>query len=132
MKRTILIYIIAALVLITTVVWAWNSGFYGGLPEILMFVGVFIIVGFALFIGISRTRSHLKKEPAEDELSRKVMVKASSLSYYISIYFWLALMYFSDRIVLENHTLIGVGIMGMAIIFFLCWLGVKLLGFKSE
>ena len=132
MKRTVLIFIISALVTITVIIWAVNAGIPGSFRETLMFGSILIVVGFAFFIGIRRARSHLRKEPAEDELSRKVMVKASSLSYYISIYLWLIIMYFSDKSALETHTLIGAGIIGMAVIFFLSWLGVKLYGLKRE
>ena len=51
--------------------------------------------------------------------------------YYISIYFWLFIMYVSDKTSLEAHSLVGGGILGMAVIFLLCWLGVKAFGMKN-
>jgi peptidoglycan/LPS O-acetylase OafA/YrhL len=132
MKRTVLIFFIALLVLVSLTLWAVNADMSGNLQEILVTAGVLILVGFAVFIGIVRLRSYARKEPAEDELSRNIMTKASSLSFYISLYFWLVVMYYSDKTKLEAHSLIGAGIMGMAIIFLLCWLGVKLVGWKNE
>jgi peptidoglycan/LPS O-acetylase OafA/YrhL len=132
MKRTILIFVICLLVLMAVLVWVFDSKMSGGLPEILMVAGVFIIVGFAAFIGIQRAASVARKEPLEDELSKKVMMKTASLSYYISLYLWLFIMYISDRTTMETHTLIGAGILGMAIIFFLSWLYSKFFGFKNE
>ena len=132
MKRTFLTFIVAALVLITTLFWAFNADISGNIQEIIMIGTVFILVGFAVYIGITRARSHLKNEPAEDELSKKIMIRTSSLSYYISIYFWLFLMYISDRSTLETHTMIGAGILGMAVIFFLSWLWIKFRGIKNE
>lgn len=132
MKRTILIFVIALLALVSIALWAVNAELKGNLPEILMMAGVLILVGFAVFIGIVRLRSNVRKEPAEDELSRKIMTKASSLSFYVSLYLWLVVMYYSDKTKMEVHSLIGAGIMGMAIIFLLCWLGVKLMGWKNE
>lgn len=132
MKRTILIFVIALLALVSMALWAVNAELKGNLPEILMMAGVLILVGFAVFIGIVRLRSNVRKEPAEDELSRKIMTKASSLSFYVSLYLWLVVMYYSDKTKMEVHSLIGAGIMGMAIIFLLCWLGVKLMGWKNE
>ena len=41
-------------------------------------------------------------------------------------------MYFSDRITLPIHSLIGGGILGMTVIYFLCWPGIKLAGLKHE
>jgi hypothetical protein len=60
------------------------------------------------------------------------MTRASSLAFYISIYLWLFVMYVSDKTTLPSHTLIGGGIVAMAMVFFLCWLGVRLFGMKHE
>jgi hypothetical protein len=125
MKKTILIFVIAALVLVSLIVWAVKSDFSGGNPDILMMTGALIVVGFAVYLGALRIRSKLRKEPFEDELSKREKTKASSLSFYISIYMWLLIMYVSDKTELETHSLIGAGIMGMALVFFLCWIGVK-------
>jgi hypothetical protein len=40
-------------------------------------------------------------------------------------------MYVSDKVKWETHSLVGAGILGMAIIFFLSWLGVKLFGLRN-
>jgi hypothetical protein len=125
MKKSVIIFVLAGLVLVSTALWVVKTKLSGNIPEILMITNVLIIVGFAVYIGVIRFRSSLRKEPAEDELSRHVMTKASSLSFYISIYWWLFLMYMSDKTSLANHTLIGAGIMGMALIFFFSWIGVK-------
>ena len=92
---------------------------------------VFILVGFAVALGAARLRSRRRGEPAEDELSKRVMTRASSLAYYVSIYLWLFIMYISDKATLPAHTLVGTGIAGMAVVFLLCWLGVKLFGLKN-
>jgi hypothetical protein len=63
---------------------------------------------------------------------RRMSCQKRSISYYISIYFWLVLMNFSDRIKLESHSLIGAGVLGMAIIFALCWLVIWLTGLRNE
>ena len=131
MKRTIVIFVVACLVLASFILWILNARMSWNMQEILMIAIGLIMVGFAFLIGISRFKSTLRKEPPEDELSRTIMTKASSLSYYISIYLWLFIMYISDRVKWETHTLIGAGILGMAVIFSLSWLGVKLTGFRN-
>jgi hypothetical protein len=132
MKRTIIIFVVALLVVLTFILWTMNSGPGWDLPQIIMISVGLIIVGFAVYIGISRLKSTLRKEPAEDELSKSIMTKASSLSYFVSIYLWLFVMYISDKVKLETHTLIGAGILGMAVIFALSWLGVKFIGLRNE
>ena len=131
MKKTVLIFVICVLVVMMVLVWVFNSKMSGGLHEILMVATVFIIVGFAILFGIRRVNSIARKEPLEDELSKKVMMKTASLSYYISLYLWLFIMYMSDKTTLETHTLIGTGIIGMSIIFFLSWLYNKFFGLRN-
>ncbi len=127
MKKTILIFVIIGLVAVTLILWIVKTRTIT-YQDILMLGGVLVVVGFAVFIGINRIKSVIQKEPLEDELSKKIMTKASSISYYISIYLWLIIMYFSDKMTLESHSLIGAGILGMAIIFLLSWIGVKMFG----
>ena len=132
MKRTIVGFVVSALVLASLALWALKGHISGNTQEIVMAGIVLVLVGFAVFLGVSRVRSHLRREPAEDELSRNVMTRASSFSYYISIYLWLFIMYISDKTSLEAHSLVGGGILGMAVIFLFCWLGVKAFGMKNE
>jgi hypothetical protein len=131
MKRTIIIFVVALLVVFTFILWIMNSGMEWNSPEMLMIAVSLVVMGFAVYIGIARLKSTLRKEPAEDELSKSIMTKASSLSYYISIYLWLFIMYISDKVKWETHTMVGAGILGMAVIFFLSWLGVKLFGLRN-
>jgi hypothetical protein len=130
MKRTILMFIISALVVATLALWVFKGRVAGNTQEFLMVGTALVIVGFAVYLGMSRLRSHRLREPAEDELSKKVMTRVSSLAYYISIYLWLFVMYVSDKTTLPAHSLIGTGILGMAVVFLLCWLGVKAFGMK--
>jgi hypothetical protein len=104
----------------------------GNIQEILMMAGGLILVGFAIFVAVTRARSSARKEPPEDEFSKKVLLKASSLSFYISIYWWLFLMYISDRVEWEAHTLMGAGILGMAIVFFASWLWTRFYGIGHD
>jgi hypothetical protein len=124
-------FVISALVLATLGLWALKGHLAGNILEIVQAGIVLLVVGFAVFLGLSRLRSHRLGEPGEDELSKTVMTKASSLAYYVSIYLWLFVMYISDKTTLETHTLVGAGIAGMAVVFVLCWLGVKLFGMKN-
>jgi len=125
-------FVISALVLVSLALWALKGHIAGNAQEMIMGAIVLLVVGFAVYLGISRLRSHRSGETAEDELSKTVMRRASSLAYYISIYLWLFVMYVSDKTKLEAHSLVGAGIAAMAVVFVLCWLGVKLFGMKSE
>ena len=132
MKKSILVFIIAMLVLITTGIWFFSGNNKLKITDILNFGVIVVIISFAVFIGIKRFLSTKRGEPAEDELSKKVLQRAAGLSYYVSLYMWLAIMYFSDRTELENHTLIGAGILGMAVIFAICWSVINFTGIRNE
>jgi hypothetical protein len=131
MKKTIITFVISALLLFSLVLWAINADISGNIQAYLMIAVVIVMVGFALYNGLERLKSLRRKEPIEDELSKKLLTKASSLSFYISIYLWLFIMYVSDKTAMETHSLIGAGILGMSIIFLLSWLCVKLVGLKN-
>ena len=131
MKKAIVGFVISALVLAGLVLWALKGRVSGDVQEIVNVGIVLVLVGFAVYLGVSRVRSLRRGEPGEDELSRKVMTKASSLAYYISIYLWLFVMVISDKTSLAAHSLVGAGILGMALIFLFCWLGVKAFGMKN-
>jgi peptidoglycan/LPS O-acetylase OafA/YrhL len=132
MKRIVVMFVIVALVIITTVLLFMNID-TAYKPADLIKLGVMIIVvGFALYAAYRRLTSAKRGEPAEDELSKKIMQKTAAFSYYISIYLWLALGFFSDRLKLETHTIIGIGIMGMAVLFAICWVIINFTGVKNE
>ena len=132
MKKGVIVFILAALVLVTTGIWFFSSTEKFKLYEFAGFGVIILVVGFAVFIGFKRLNSAKRGEPAEDELSKKVMQKTAALSYYVSLYLWLAIMYFSDKIKYETHTVIGAGILGMAITFAVCWLIFNFRGIRNE
>jgi hypothetical protein len=131
MKKSYLALVISAVVLATTIFWIISSKPTLSLAGIAQFSIILVLIGFGIYVGISRLKSEKLGEPAEDEMSRKIMQKASSTSFYISLYVWLGVMYYSDKTKMETHSLIGAGILGMAIAFFICWIFYKIRGMKD-
>jgi peptidoglycan/LPS O-acetylase OafA/YrhL len=131
MKKSLIALIISILVLATTILWFLSSKSTVSFRGIAEYGVILVLVAFGFYVCFSRLRSAKRGEPAEDELSKKIMQKASSISYYISLYLWLAVMYYSDKIKMETHTLIGTGILGMAIIFCGCWIFYKIRGMRD-
>jgi len=122
MKRSIIVAVLAVLVTATIVVWMLNSegpisGKAIGMGSIQL-----VVLVFAAFAVYRRWTAAKNKLPAEDEMSKKILVRSTATSYHVSLFMWLALMYFEERINLEGHELIGGGILGMAIIFALSWI----------
>ncbi len=130
--KTLFVLLVAGVVTLSLGAWLYYSqaGSFE-LMDVLQIGIILILVSFALILGIRRLKSERRGEPAEDEYSKKVMQKAAATAYYISLYLWLALVFFNDKFSLETESLIGNGIIGMAILFALCWVYYKLKGIKS-
>jgi uncharacterized membrane-anchored protein len=121
-RKAVLIIALSFSAVSGIVVWLRNTQTALNAAEILMMAGTVLVVGFALFLAFRRIRDARADLPAEDELSKRLMQKAAGTSFYVSLYLWLALMMFEARIPLERSTLIGAGILGMAILFALSWI----------
>ena len=132
MKKGIIVLIVTALVLFTTGVWFFTSKGDLNFFSIAEFAIIIVVVAFAVLFGVKRVSSAKRGEPPEDEMSKKVMRRTAALSYYISLYLWLVIMYFSDKIKFETHTIIGTGILGMAIVFAVCWAVFNFRGTRNE
>jgi len=122
MRKAIVIAVLAVLVTVTMIIWFVNSGATLDIKGSSMIIIQFVVVGFAVFVVLRRLKSAKQKLPAEDEMSKSILRRGAATSYYVSIYMWLAFMYFEERIELERSTLIGAGILGMAIIYALSWI----------
>jgi hypothetical protein len=131
MKKSTLVFAVTGLVLFGCLLWVTSAKFRLSWVDILQIGILLLVLGFAVYIGISRLKSERRGQPAEDELSRNIMRKASSLSYYISLYWWLGLMYFSNRLGMEIDVLIGLGILGMAFCLASCYLVIYLRGMRD-
>ena len=132
MKKIIPVLIVSVLVLGTILLWMTNSELTMPVAGIVQFAVIFLIVGFAVYLAINRFRSVRRGEPAEDELSKRILRKASSFSYYASLYLWVAMIFVSDRIKLDADVLLGAGILGMALIWVVLVIFFKVRGLGNE
>lgn len=132
MKRSYLTFAVAFLVLATVVLWLPNSEYNASFVEYVQLGIIFVLIAFAIFFGVRRLKSEKRGQPVEDELSKKIMMKASSFSYFISIYLWLVIMYISDKVKIELDVLLGCGILGMTVILAVSWVVISMVGLKSE
>jgi hypothetical protein len=132
MKRIWLLFSVATLVLVSALIWFLSTNSPKGSESPAQYIIIALIIAFAVILGIRRIQSRKRGQPAEDELSKQIMTRASSLAYYISLYLWLFVGFISDKTNWEAHTLIGVGILGMAVVFAASWLYVSFVGFRNE
>ena len=120
-RKATFIAVLAVSVVVTMIFWFVRSGAtldFGGSSIIII---QFVVLAFAIVVVFRRLKSAKQNLPAEDEMSKGILRKGAATSYYVSLYMWLAFMFFEDRIDLERSTLIGAGILGMAVIYALSW-----------
>ena len=122
MRKTVFIAVLSVSVLVSMIFWIVRSGVTLNLKESSLLIIQLVVVVFAVFFAFRRLKSAKQNLPAEDEMSKKLLRKSAATSYYVSIYMWLAFMFFEERIDLERSTLIGAGILGMALIYALSWI----------
>ena len=132
MKRTVLLFTIAALVLAGTAIWYFTSSHDFKPVDILQFGVILVVVGYAIYFGYKRLTSAKRGEPAEDELSKKVVQKAAALSYFISLYVWVFMIWLKDRVSLDTEEVLGSGILAMAVIFGISWVVVNFRGIRND
>ena len=132
MKRSLLVFIVAGLLIIGVLLWI--STLSTILKEIdFLHLGIITaLVAFAIFFGIKRIKSERRKEPVEDEMSKKILQKTAALSYYISLYIWVFIIFIKDRIEMDTEEWIGTGVLGMAITFALTWIFFYFKGIKND
>ena len=130
MKNVIALAIILVLVVFTVFLWLGKESL--GVEELSSLAIILAVVGFAVFILLRRIKSWKAGEPQEDELSKKIMLRTSSLSYYISLYFWVFLLWLKDRMEFDQEQLLGTGILGMAVIFALSWVFFHFRGVSND
>ncbi|MFH2096252.1 MAG: hypothetical protein ABIJ16_11145 [Bacteroidota bacterium] len=128
MKKTIIAVAIVIMIIIGLLVF--NATGVIEKTDIYQSLMVLILAGIGMIFGVKRIMTK-KGEPVEDEMSKMVLQKASSLSYYISLYFWLVIIYMNDKVELETEQLFGYGIAGMAVIFVISWFYYKFKGVSN-
>ena len=80
MKRSIIVFAVAGLVIFSTLIWVFKMPEVSNWMEFIHIGVIFLVVMFALFVGYKRLTSERRGEPTEDELSKKVLQKTAALS----------------------------------------------------
>ena len=122
--------IITALVILTSLLFAGTLLAKGKIIDMILPIGIIVIIGLFMIPFVKRKWFDVKKGfPFEDERSKKLMNRAAAYAYYISLYWLLALSWASEEWIVfrDVSQAIGAGIIGMAIIFGICylWVGEK-------
>jgi len=82
-----------------------------------------IILAFAIFVFTRGNKDIKKGFPLQDERSKRVLEKASSMAFYVSLYLLLVIGFLSEDVIkfrdISQATSLAIG--GMAILFAVFW-----------
>ena len=122
--RLIAIVILSAVVIVTGILWMITASMDGDFTGAVLggIIAITILV-FALFVFVKGNRDLKEGFPIKDERSRRVIEKASSLAFYVSLYLLLAIGFFSESIPFRDVSqATGVAVGGMALLFLIFWI----------
>jgi len=122
--RLTAIVIISLLVIITGALFSakafMNKDIPGGILGIII---ALIILSFAVIVYRRGNRDLKNGYPLQDERSRKVLERASSKAFYVSLYLLLAIGFLSDSLIKfrDVSQATGISVGAMALLFAVFW-----------
>lgn len=122
--RLIAIVILSVFVMLTGTLFAVNSFIRGEVAGGIIGIVIAIsILAFALFAFGKGNRDLKEGYPLKDERSKKVIEKASSTSFYVTLYVLLAMGFLSDDIIRfrDVSQATGVAVGCMTLLFLAFW-----------
>jgi ABC-type branched-subunit amino acid transport system permease subunit len=122
MKKGLVMILLAAVVITGAIIWLMHGHEEIRTGTLVMLSILLLLAAFAVAIAVSKLKSAKEGLQSEAELSQLIKDKASSRAYYVSLYWWLIVMYMTEKTPAATETLIGAGILGMAVLFAGFWL----------
>jgi hypothetical protein len=98
----------------------------------LIFGLVLVIVSISMYFKFISYKSEQNGLTAEDEFSKMIKEKAAANSFNWSIYMWTFAILFLIDSQPRTKIIMGLGIVGMGLIFFLNWLYLSKMGLSDE
>ena len=91
-----------------------------------------LMIGFGLYFRIQRFNSEKSGLTPDDELSNRIKEKAAAQAFNFSIYMWVFVILFLTNMEPRDKIIIGLGLLGMGLIFFLNWLYYSKVGISDK
>jgi len=123
--RLIAIIIISIVVILTGALFAFQSFNKGNINGGVLGIMIALIILIFAIIVYKRGRSDLKHGyPLKDERSKKVMQKAMSMAFLVTLYMLLAIGFLSENIIKfrDVSQATGMAVGGMALLFLIFWI----------
>jgi hypothetical protein len=123
--RTFLVFYFSFLILALAGIGLYQNNSLPRFMEYLHICFMIFIVAIGLYQGYMMLRARKLEQPADDELSLKVLHKAAMISYLVSLNVWAILIYVGSKTEVDPFILFGTGILSMAAIFAVSWIILK-------
>ena len=101
------------------------------IAELIHMVMIAILFIMGIIYGIKRIRSTKEGLPEDDELSKKIVRKSAGISFYITLFIWLILLFIQSFIDIDSRVLFSFGFVGMSLTFVITWLITNSCGIKD-
>ena len=100
-------------------------------PKMILILGLAVaLLALPLYRSIQQARDEKAGIPLEDELTRKRRLLAGARAFHLSFYLWLAIFVFNSKFS-DAEEMLGVGILGSAALYGLCWAQLKIRGHQG-
>lgn len=94
-------------------------------PKMMLIIGLAVVLlALPLYRSVQQARDEKAGVPLDDELTRERKLLAAARAFHLSFYLWLAIFVFNSKFS-EREEMLGVGIMGSAALYGLCWFWLK-------
>jgi peptidoglycan/LPS O-acetylase OafA/YrhL len=123
--RTFLVFYFSFLILALAGIGLYQNNSLPRFMEYLHICFMIFIVAIGLYQGYLMLRARKLEQPADDELSLKVLHRAAMISYLVSLNVWAILIYVGSKTEVDPFILFGTGILSMTVIFAVSWLIMK-------
>jgi uncharacterized membrane protein YiaA len=130
--KLMLVFILVGLVSYAVALWFYNTKTSLDTSEYIIAAFVLIVVIFSLVVGVKKLKDMKKGYPSDDELSVRIKQKAAAKSFLYSFYLWLGIMLFFNDEALRSSIPVGLGILGMGILFIGFWIYYSKNGLDSK
>jgi uncharacterized membrane protein YiaA len=130
--KLMLVFILVGLVSYAVALWFYNTKTSLDTSEYIIAAFVLIVVIFSLVVGVKKLKDMKKGYPSDDELSVRIKQKAAANSFLYSFYLWLGIMLFFNDEALRSSIPVGLGILGMGILFIGFWIYYSKNGLDSK
>ena len=130
MKNPIIIVVLTILLLIYNTFSFFLTFGTVQQPKLIPFIIITLLLFASLFMFIRKIIFIKRGQVTDDEMTKLITIKASSVSFYISAYYLIVLMNFFSYTSASN--ILGWSLVGMLVIYFSSWIYYYFFGFKND